>query len=146
MIDAMTMLRRSTKHTFRNPSAMVMTIGMPVVLLLLFTGVFGGALGAGLGSALNGGDYIDYLVPGILVMAIGYGSSTTAMAVNRDMTAGIINRFRTMAISRTSVLTGHVVGSTIRTLISAGLVIGVALLLGSGQKVTRRAGWVRSVC
>jgi ABC-2 type transport system permease protein len=130
MRDAVTMLRRNTKHTLRNPGALIMTIGLPVVLLLLFTGVLGGAIKAGLGPAIEGGDYIDYLVPGILLMTVGYGSTTTAMAVNRDMTEGIINRFRTMAISRASVLTGHVVGSTVRTLISAGLVIGVALLLG----------------
>jgi ABC-2 type transport system permease protein len=109
---------------------MIMTIGMPVVLLLLFVGVLGGALNAGLGSALHGGDYINYVVAGVLLMTVGYGASTTALAVNRDMTAGIIARFRTMAIGRTSVLTGHVIGSTVRTILSTALVIGVALLLG----------------
>ena len=63
-------------------------------------------------------------------MTVGYGSSTTALAVNRDMTEGIIARFRTMAISRASVLTGHVVGALARTMVSIGLVIGVALILG----------------
>ncbi|MFI7120400.1 ABC transporter permease [Amycolatopsis sp. NPDC049868] len=130
MNDAVTMVRRNTKHTLRNPSTMIMTIALPVILLLLFVGVFGGALSAGLGPAGQSGDYIDYLVAGILLMTVGYGSTTTAMAVNRDMTAGIINRFRTMGISRTAVLTGHVVGSSVRTLISAALVVGVALLLG----------------
>jgi ABC-2 type transport system permease protein len=128
MSDAMTMLRRNAKHTLRNPSAVIMTIGMPVVLLLLFVGVFGGALNVG--SLPPGGGYIDYLVAGILLMTVGYGSTTTALAVNSDMTEGIINRFRTMAISRASVLTAHVVVSTVRTLVSAILVIGVALLLG----------------
>jgi ABC-2 type transport system permease protein len=127
MSDAMTMLRRNVRHTVRNPGAMIMTIGLPVVLLLLFVGVLGRALNAGLG---NGGDYIDYVVPGIILMAVGYGSTTTALAVNRDMTQGIIARFRTMAISRASVLTGHVVGSTARTLVGTFLVIGVAVLLG----------------
>ncbi len=130
MSDAVTMLRRDFRHTLRNPGAMIMTIGMPIVLLLLFVGVFGGALNAGLGSRPRGGDYIDYVVPGILLMTVGYGSSMTALAVNRDVTGGIIGRFRTMSISRTSVLTGHVVGSTARTLVSAGLVIGIAMLLG----------------
>lgn len=128
MSDAVTMLRRNAKHTLRNPGAVIMTIGMPVVLLLLFVGVFGGALNVG--PLPRGGDYIDYLVAGILLMTVGYGSTTTALAVNSDMTEGIINRFRTMAISRTSVLTAHVVVSTVRTLVSAILVIGVALLLG----------------
>jgi ABC-2 type transport system permease protein len=130
MSDAMTMLRRNTKHAMRNPSAVIMTIALPVLLLLLFVGVFGGALNAGLGAIPQGGDYTDYLVAGILLMTVGYGSTTTAIAVNSDMTEGIINRFRTMAISRASVLTAHVVVSTVRTLISAVLVSGVALLLG----------------
>jgi ABC-2 type transport system permease protein len=128
MTDAVTMLRRNVKHTLRNPGAVIMTIGMPVLLLLLFVGVLGGALNVG--PMPPGGGYVDYLVAGILLMTVGYGSTTTAMAVNRDMTEGVINRFRTMAISRASVLTGHVVGSTVRTLVSAGLVIGVAMLLG----------------
>src|SRR5262245_20467605 len=123
MSDAMTMLRRNVRHTQRNPSAIVMTIGLPVVLLLLFVGVFGDALKV---SLWQGDDYIDYVVAGVLLMTVGYGSTTTALAVNRDMTEGIINRFRTMAISRASVLTGHVVGSAIRTLLSAGLVVAVA--------------------
>jgi ABC-2 type transport system permease protein len=130
MTDAMTMVRRDFRHTLRNPGTMIMTIGLPVVLLLVFVGVFGGALNAGLGPASAGRGYIDYVVPGILLMTVGYGSTTTAMAVNRDMTEGVISRFRTMAISRTSVLTGHVVGSTTRTVLSAVLVIGVAVLLG----------------
>jgi ABC-2 type transport system permease protein len=91
--------------------------------------VFGGALIAGTGTMTHG-DYIDYLVAGILLMTVGYGASTTAMAVNRDLTGGIIARFRTMAISRASVLTGHVVGSVARTLVSSVLVVLVAVLLG----------------
>ncbi|WP_030434957.1 ABC transporter permease [Actinoplanes subtropicus] len=127
MTDAMTMVRRNFAHTRRNPGAIIMTIALPVVLLLLFVGVFGGALRAGFGSSE---DYIDYVVAGVLIMAVGYGSTTTALAVNRDITEGVIARFRTMAISRASVLTGHVVGSTVRTLAGAVLVVLVALALG----------------
>jgi ABC-2 type transport system permease protein len=130
MSDAMTMVRRNARHTVRNPSAVIMTIGLPVMLLLLFVGVFGGTLNAGFGTARTSDDYINYLVAGVLIMTVGYGSTTTALAVNRDMTAGIINRFRTMAISRGSVLTGHVAGSAVRTLLSAALVVVVALALG----------------
>jgi ABC-2 type transport system permease protein len=130
MSDAATMLRRNVRHSVRNPGAMIMTIGLPVVLLLLFVGVLGGALNAGLGPAAHGGDYIDYVVPGIILMTVGYGATTTALAVNRDMTQGVIARFRTMAISRAAVLTGHVAGSTARTLVGVVLVIGVAMLLG----------------
>lgn len=129
MTDAAIMLRRNMRHTVRNPSALIMTVAMPVLLLLLFVGVFGGTLNAGFGAERTG-DYIDYVVPGVLIMTVGYGATTTALAVNRDMTAGIISRFRTMAISRSSVLTGHVIGSTARTVLSALLVIVVALALG----------------
>lgn len=128
MRDAATMLRRNLRHTVRNPGAMIMTIGLPVALLLLFVGVFGGALSAGL--AAHDGDYVDYVLAGILLMAVGYGATTTALAVNRDMTEGVIGRFRTMAISRASVLTGHVTGSVARTLAGAILVIAVAVPLG----------------
>lgn len=128
MSDALTMLRRNARHTRRDPTAVVMTIALPVFLLLVFVGVFGGALNAGFGAPE--GEYIDYLVPGILLTTVGYGAGQTAIAVNRDVTTGIIGRFRTMAISRASVLTGHVVGSTIRTLVSAGLVIGASVLIG----------------
>jgi ABC-2 type transport system permease protein len=107
-----------------------MSVGAPVILLLLFVGVFGDALNAGMGGGPPGGNYIDYVVPGILLMTVGYGGTTTALAVNKDMSEGIISRFRTMAISRTSVLTGHVVGAMTRTMVSIGLVIGVALTIG----------------
>jgi ABC-2 type transport system permease protein len=128
--DSATMLRRNLRHTLRYPGTIIMVLGIPVLLLLLFVGIFGGALNAGLGDASHGGTYVDYVVPGILLMTVGYGASTTALSVNKDMTEGIIDRFRTMAISRTSVLTGHVVAAMIRTMISIGLVIGVALLMG----------------
>jgi ABC-2 type transport system permease protein len=124
--DSATMVRRDFRHTLRYPNTVVMSLGVPALLLLLFVGVFGGALTPGVG----GGHYIDYLVPGILLMAVGYGSSTTALAVNGDMTEGIIGRFRTMAISRTSVLTGHVVGAVVRIMASVVVLVGVALLLG----------------
>lgn len=128
MSDAVTMVRRSARHTLRNPSALIMTIALPVVLLLLFVGVFGEALSAGF--APHGGGYVNYVLAGILLQTIGYGATTTAFSVNQDMTTGIIARFRVMAISRTAVLTGHVVTSTTRTLISAVLVTGVGLALG----------------
>jgi ABC-2 type transport system permease protein len=129
--DSATMLRRNLRHTTRYPVMIVVSLGVPVMLLLLFVGVFGGTLNAGLGTGPGGGSsYIDYVVPGILLTSAGYGASMTAQSVNRDMTEGIIARFRTMAISRSSVLTGHVVAAVTRTLVSVALVIGVALLMG----------------
>ncbi len=142
--DSATMLRRNLRHTLRYPVTMMMSLGVPVLLLLLFVGVFGGALSAGLGGTAHGGSYVDYVVPGILLMTVGYGSSTTALAVNKDMTEGIIARFRTMAIFRASVLTGHVVAAVARTMVSIGLVIGVALLLGF-RPAASLAGWLAAI-
>ncbi|MET0771179.1 MAG: ABC transporter permease [Solirubrobacteraceae bacterium] len=126
LTDSATMLRRNLRHALRYPSMTVATIGGPVLILLLFNYAFGDALAAGIG----GGAYIDYIAPGILLMAATAGSTATAVAVCSDMTEGIVNRFRTMAISRDSVLTGHVVGSMIQTLASIAFVIAVALALG----------------
>jgi ABC-2 type transport system permease protein len=120
------MLRRNLKHALRYPSMTLMTLTMPIFILLLFVGVFGGALGAGSGGI----DYIDYVAPAIILMAATSGSVGTAVSISQDMTEGIINRFRTMSISRGAVLVGQVVGSVIQTMISIVLVIGVALLMG----------------
>ncbi|MGH6655075.1 MAG: ABC transporter permease [Actinocrinis sp.] len=128
--DSATMLRRNLRHTVRYPVTIVVSLAVPALLLLLFVGVFGGALGAGLATAPSGGRYIDYVVPGILLMTVGYGASSTTLAVNRDTTEGIITRLRTMSISRGSVLTGHVAAALIRTMVSAVLLVGVALLMG----------------
>ena len=131
MRDSATMLRRNLRRALRYPGLTLWTVAMPVFLLLLFVGVFGGALGAGIsGLPAGGGAYINYIAPGIILMAVTAGSVSTATSVSIDMSEGIINRFRTMAISRASVLTGHVVGSVIQTMTSIVLVIGVALLMG----------------
>ena len=124
--DSATMLRRNLRHALRYPSMTISTLAGPVLILLLFNYAFGGALEAGIG----GGSYIDYVAPGVILMAATAGSTATAVAVCSDMTDGIINRFRTMAISRSSVLTGHVVGSMIQTLISIAFVIAIAIAIG----------------
>ncbi|WDT56205.1 ABC transporter permease [Streptomyces sp. G7(2002)] len=140
--DARTMLRRNLKHALRYPSMTVSVIAMPVLMLLLFTYVFGGALGTGIGGAAGGStEYIDYVAPGIILMAATSGALATAVGVCVDMTEGIVNRFRTMAISRASFLTGHVVGSVLQTLVSIAFVIGVALLMGFRTHATP-LGWL----
>jgi ABC-2 type transport system permease protein len=132
--DSATMLRRQFRHMLRYPSMTLMLVGMPIVLLLLFVYVFGGTLGAGLDSAggLAGGraEYVDYVTPGILLMTVAATAQGTAISAAMDMTEGIIARFRTMAIARVSVLTGHVVGGVVQALLSMAVVIGVALLIG----------------
>jgi ABC-2 type transport system permease protein len=126
MTDAATMLRRNLLHAKRYPGLTGLMIGMPVLMLLLFVFVLGDALGAGIG----GGDYVDYLTPGIIIMTLAMGPAQTAISVCTDLTEGIIARFRTMSISRTSILTGHVVGSVIQSMISVVLVLAVAVLAG----------------
>jgi len=131
LTDSATMLRRNLKHALRYPVLTLMVAGIPVVLLLLFVFVFGGTLGAGLGG-LSGGraEYAQFLTPGILVLAIASAAQGTAITVAMDMTEGIIARFRTMSIARASVLTGHVVGAVIQTIIGVAFVVLVALLVG----------------
>jgi ABC-2 type transport system permease protein len=130
--DSATMLRRNLRHMQRYPSLTLLTAGLPIVFLLIFVYVFGGTLGAGLGHgpAVGRGAYIAYVVPGVLVFTIASAAQSTAISVAMDMTAGIIARFRTMAIARASVLTGHVIGSMIQSALSLILVLGVALLIG----------------
>jgi ABC-2 type transport system permease protein len=129
--DSATMLRRNLRHALRYPSMTISTAATPVIFLLLFDYVLGGTLGAGLrGAAHDSGGYIDYLAPGILVMTAAAGSVSTSVSVCVDMTEGIVNRFRTMAISRGSFVTGHVAGSMIQTMVSMALVAAVALLIG----------------
>lgn len=124
------MLRRNLRHALRYPALTMGTVGMPIIILLLFVGVLGDTLGAGLGPAAVEGGYVDYVAPGIILMTVASGCIATSVSVCVDMTGGIIDRFRTMAISRASVLTGHVVGSVILTVVSTALVIGIAVLLG----------------
>ncbi|MER7417786.1 ABC transporter permease [Micromonospora peucetia] len=143
--DSGTMLRRNLRRTLRYPSMTVMLVGMPVMLLLLFVYVFGGTLGAGLGGGTGDrGDYADYVTPGILLIAVGLGATGTAVSVAMDMTEGIIARFRTMAIARVSVLTGHVLGSVVQTMLSLAMVTGVALLIGF-RTTTGPSAWLAAV-
>jgi ABC-2 type transport system permease protein len=138
--DSITMLQRNLRRSLRYPVAPATTMGIPIVLLLLFVFVFGNTLGAGLPgvSGVSGGrdDYLDYVTPGILLLAITGAAQSTAIAVAMDMTEGIVARFRTMAIARASVLTGHVVGSLIQTLLGLAVVTGVALALGFDATAT----------
>ena len=124
--DSFTMLRRSLRRMRRYPSLTFFTAAIPVIVLLLFVYVLGGTLGAGLATTVTGpaglpvgagrDAYIAYVVPGILLNTVAGVGTGTAISVSMDMTAGIIARFRTMAIARSSVLGGHVIGSVIQAL------------------------------
>ncbi|MFC0041935.1 ABC transporter permease [Actinomadura rayongensis] len=126
--DSSTMVRRQLKRLLRYPSMTVQLVVTPVIVLILFVYVLGGTLGAGLGGGRAA--YVDYVVPGILLMAVATAATGTAVMVASDMSEGIVARFRTMRISRGSVLTGHVVGSVVQQLLGMAVVIGVALAIG----------------
>ncbi len=128
--DSRVMLRRNLKHQLRYPSMTLMLVGMPIVLLLLFVYVFGGQLGAGLGVHDGRSAYLDFVVPGLLLVTVAAAVQGTSIMVAMDMTGGIIDRFRTMAIARAWVLTGHVLGSLIQTLAALAVLFGVAFGLG----------------
>ena len=126
---------RNVRRLLRYPSMTLLLVGMPIVLLLLFVYVFGGQLSHGLGSALAGGHvgrdgYLNYVAPGILLLTVAAAVQGTAIVVAMDMTGGIIDRFRTMAIARSSVLTGHVLAALIQTMAGLAIVIGFAVALG----------------
>ncbi|MEO3826566.1 ABC transporter permease [Actinomadura sp. B10D3] len=132
--DSSTMVRRQLKRLLRYPSLTVQLVVTPVILLLLFVYVLGGTLGSGLGGGR--GTYVNYVVPGILLMAAATAATGTAVMVATDMTEGIIARFRTMRISRASVLTGHVVGSVIQQLLGMAVLIGIAFAIGFDPNAT----------
>ncbi len=138
--DSLTMLGRELKHTIRYPMMLITSILTPVVMLLLFVYILGGPIGHEIGDGARGAPYVDFLAPGILMMTVAAASSTTAINVCTDMTGGIIDRFRTMAVSRGAVLTGHVGTYLVRTLVNTAFVTGVALLAGFRPHASV-AGW-----
>ncbi len=135
--DSRTMLRRSMRRMVRYPSLSVFVVGIPIVFLLLFVYVFGGTLGAGIGGSSAGrDDYVNYVVPGIILLTGAAAAQSIAISIAMDSAEGIIARFRTMAISRTAVLTGHVLSSLIQTVAGMAVVVGVALLVGFNPNAT----------
>lgn len=130
LADSATMLRRNVVRMRRYPMFFFIA-GIPIVMMLLFVYVFGGTLGAGIGGLAGGRDeYVAYVVPGILMLAVAGGAQGTAIVVAMDMSEGIVARFRTMPISRMSVLTGHVVANVVQTLLAIAIVVAVAVVIG----------------
>jgi ABC-2 type transport system permease protein len=153
LTDSMTMLRRSLRRMRRYPSLTFFVAALPIVFLLLFVYVFGGALGAGLGAPDIAGvpaadasrdAYLAYVVPGVLLVTVAGAAQGTAISVAMDMTAGIIARFRTMSIARASVLGGHVIGAVLQTVLATGLVVAVAVLIGF-RPSTGPLAWVAAL-
>ncbi len=132
-----TFIVRSLRYSIRNGEALLMAILLPVMIMLMFVFVFGGAIDIG-------GAYVNYVVPGIILLCAGFGASSTAVDVAGDLATGIMDRFRTMPIRSWAVLTGHVIASLVRNLVATGIVIGVALLLGFQPDATALE-WLGSI-
>jgi ABC-2 type transport system permease protein len=122
--DTTTLLGRSLRHVTRSPDTIITTAIMPIAFLLLFTYVFGGAIRTGTDS------YVDYLLPGILLITIASGISYTAYRLFLDVQGGIVERFQSMPIARSAVLWAHVLTSLVANLVSLVLVVVVALVMG----------------
>ncbi|HKS69976.1 MAG TPA: ABC transporter permease, partial [Ktedonobacterales bacterium] len=122
--DTSVMFRRSMRHVTRSLDTIITVTIMPIAFMLLFVYVFGGAIKAGTGS------YVNYLLPGILLIAIASGISYTAYRLFLDMQRGIFERFQSMPIARPSVLWGHVLTSLVSNAISVVVIVLVALLMG----------------
>jgi len=122
--DTAVLTGRSLRHVRRSPDTIVTTTIMPVAMLLMFVYVFGGAIDTGTGS------YVDYLLPGILLITIASGVSYTAFRLFLDLQSGIFERFQSMPIARSGVLWAHVLTSLVANLISLVVVVLVAVLMG----------------
>ncbi|ROS74548.1 ABC transporter permease [Cellulomonas sp. PhB143] len=125
LADTRTLTGRSLRHVTRSPDTIITTAVTPVALMLLFVYVLGGAIDTG-----SDEPYIDYLLPGILLITVASGVAYTAYRLFLDLQGGIVERFRSMPIARPSVLWAHVLTSLVANLVSVALVVAVALLLG----------------
>jgi ABC-2 type transport system permease protein len=137
LTDTAVMFRRCARHTLRSRDTLIISLLMPVLVMMLFTYVFGGAINVG-------GPYLDYVVPGIMLLCTGFGSSITATAVSTDMTKGSIDRFRTLPMFRQAVLAGHVVEGVARNLAAIGIAVTAALILGYRPRADI-LGWIAAL-
>ena len=122
--DSFTMFKRSLVKTQRSPEAMAMAIIVPIFMMIMFGYVFGGIVDIG---EIN---YINFIVPGIIIQCVTNASAATALGLHTDMSTGLIDRFRSMSIAKPAVISGHVWVSVIRSIIITTVIIGVAFLMG----------------
>jgi ABC-2 type transport system permease protein len=123
------MIGRSVRLTSRNTETLIMSIILPLLMMAMFVYVFGGAINTGT-------EYINYVVPGIILLCTGYGAASTAMSVADDMNSGMIDRLRSLPIRSFAVLTGHVTASVARNTLSTTIVIAAAVAMGFRPNAT----------
>ncbi|RDX01002.1 ABC transporter permease [Listeria kieliensis] len=122
--DTWTMSGRVIKHSLRSIDTIITTILMPIMMMLAFVYIFGSAM------TMPKADYVNFIVPGVLLMTIGMGISYTAVRVNTDITKGIFERFHSMPIAKSSILSGHVIATLLLNLFSVVAVMLISLLMG----------------
>jgi len=121
--DALTMVGRCLRLSRRNVESLLMSVMLPVMLMLVFVYLFGGAIHTGT-------SYVTYVVPGVILLCAGFGSAQTAVSVSEDLSGGTMDRFRSLDVGGVAVLVGHVVASVARNIVSTVIVFGVAFLVG----------------
>lgn len=126
-IDSWIMVKRSSTHIIRNTDQLLGTFFQPIMFLVLFAAVFGGAIKGSLPPGIN---YLDFLMAGIIVQTVAFGSTTTAVAICNDLQKGIVDRFRSLPMSNRAVLNGHVVSDLLRNTISTVVMLLTGLIIG----------------
>jgi ABC-2 type transport system permease protein len=134
MSDALIMTSRALRLSSRQLDALLTSLMLPVLLMLMFVYLFGGAI-------RTGTSYVTYVVPGVLVICAGFGAATTAVSVTQDLSGGIVDRFRSMDVPGPAFLAGHIAASVLRNIASTVLVFGVAYLVGF-RPHAGLAGWL----
>ena len=124
VVDAMVVARRNLIRIARTPELLVFATVQPVVFVLLFRYVFGGSI------KVPGTNYVDYLIPGIIVQTVVFGATSTAVGLSQDMSKGIIDRFRSLPMARSAVLAGRTIADLVRNIFVVGLMIGVGTAVG----------------
>jgi len=125
--DTAVVTRRNLRHFIRQPDLLVFSTIQPVLFVLLFVYVFGGAIGR---SLPHGVAYVDFLLPGVFVQSVTFGASQTAVGLKEDLTRGVVDRFRSMPMARSAVLAGRTVADLVRNILIIGLMIAVGYLVG----------------
>ena len=131
------LVTRALRLSLRNIDGLITALVLPVIMMLMFVYLFGGAIATGT-------RYVDYVVPGVLLVCIGFGSGTTAISVAHDLAGGIIDRFRSMDVRGEALINGHVIASVARNLLSAAVVVAVAFAIGF-RPHAGAAGWLGAV-
>lgn len=125
--DSLIMIKRSSTHIIRNTDQLLGAFFQPIMFLVLFVAVFGGSISKALPAGV---DYLDFLMAGIIVQTVAFGSTTTALAICNDLQKGIVDRFRSLPMNSVAVLNGHVISDIFRNTISTTVMLVVGVIMG----------------